>query len=859
MSFICALQMNILAQSADDAIGKPIVDIRMNGLMNYQPAQFKKIFAPFLGEPFNFDILAKLETELLATGYFSSIEAMADQNSVPGSLILIFNVIEIPLIQEIRFQGGNRFKGKLLEHVDVKVKEPYSPARVASSVRRLQKAFIDAGFVDARVSWAPKQLDNGNFLVTFIIEEGAALVVESIEFVGLESFFAEDKGREKRLRSVLSQKPKKFLQKGIYQADLIENDRIVIVRFLQQYGHLDAVLEGNTIVEHRLDPDTNTDYLTIRYIVNPGRVWRFGGVTISGNTLYSTEEILKLFANIPVGEVLDYTAFMNAFYSGLVEMYSRDGYIFNIYSDPVETRDEATGEVSFHIDIVEKDRAHVESITISGPTKTRENVIKREIDFDVGDVFSSQKIQRAYMNLMQTGYFEAVVPMVNQGSDIGLVHVGFDVEEGRTTELMFGLSIGGNAGEFPISGMISYGDKNLFGRGYSGKLDFSANIEQISASMSFFNPRVMDSRWGLGGSFGYTRSVQTTRQGWDNIPHNQSGAYVFRGKTVYNNVEYGAGSYFPESRVPTSEEISLYGLIPDYYYFASNIAPMKFVQHDITLGLSTGYIQPLVIGFLRFTAGFDLGWTYTTYDKNLHPALNEISDGYRRWVFNNGLWTRIAWENRNNPSLPTEGFILSQMFYVAGGALGGHRTYIKSQTRFDYYIPLPEVKFSKKENAWSMRWNIKLRSAFSWLGAQGGFGLVGATKEWFTLDGMFLGRGWGDLSPSGRIMWDNSIEFRLPLFSNLLWWDTFIDLIWLWGSEKAMMEPNAWRRGFYGAVGTGLRLAIPSFPIAIYLIKRFGVNDRGSPNGFFNWNPGLSPTWKGPGLDFAIVFSIDMY
>lgn len=203
--------------------------------------------------------------------------------------------------------------------------------------------------------------------------------------------------------------------------------------------------------------------------------------------------------------------------------------------------------------------------------------------------------------------------------------------------------------------------------------------------------------------------------------------------------------------------------------------------------------------------------------------------------------------------------MLSQSMMVSGGVLGGQRTFLKSQTRFDYYLPLPEVKFSKKRMRGrcagtlnfvrhSLGWERRVALAW-WV----------LRIQWFRLDGMFFGRGWGDLSPAGRLLWDNSVEFRLPLLGNLLWWDTFIDMIWLWEDERFLIQDNAMRRGFYGAIGTGFRVAIPSFPIAIYLIKRFRVNDAGSPEGFFNWNPGLAPTWRGPGLDLAIVFSIDMY
>jgi outer membrane protein insertion porin family len=848
------------AQDIDDLIGKPIVDVQFSGLQNHRASTFQGIFSQYLGTPFNAELLDDLTGQLLGTGFFNSLEPFADQESVPGSVILVFHVVEAPLVSEVRFEGGRRFKGRLNDNVDVRVGQVFSPSRVVMSERRLLAALIGEGFTNATVTSNVQQSsDDGNFRITFVLTEGLVMVVERIDFMGLEEFFADSRnpGREKRLRRVLTQKPRRFLERGVFQADKVENDRNIIIAFLQTQGYLDARMVGVTQIENNPDEANGVDRLIITHIVETGEIWNFGGVTINGNTLYSREELEALFSHIPVGEPLDFGLFSRAFHLGLKDKYSSDGYIFNSYPDPIERRDEDTREVFFTINIIERDRAHIESLTISGNTRTKDHVIMREIPFNAGDVYSSRRLERALNSLMSTGHFASVTPNVTAGSAMGLVDVNFDIEEGHVSNIQFGLSFSavsttGSRDTLPISGMVNYTNSNWLGRGYQGKINLSASTDLISTDIGFFNPRVLDSRWGFGFNVGYKYALGTTSQGLDGIPYPYTGNYVFVQTTEFNEQTFNRGDYFLGK--PTPDQISSLPLVRDYQLTSSQIGLMDYRQHDITMGVSTGYTLPVPVGVVRFTGGKDVGWSYITYNQDLIPADLDVLNGYRNWVFNNGIWFRVLWENRNNPGAPTSGFVVSQFFYVAGGFLGGNRTYIQSKTRFDYYLPLPEVRFSKKPDGWAMKWNIKFHTAFSWTAAQGRFCLVDTRDAMYTLDGMLLGRGWSDMRPEGRLFWDNSIEFRLPLVGSILWWDTFADFIMLWPTETQAANFSQWHNHFYGAIGTGFRVAIPSFPLGIYLIKRYRFTESG-----VDWNPGLSPTFKSAGLDLAITFSIDLY
>src|SRR4030042_6944145 len=96
---------------------------------------------------------------------------------------------------------------------------------------------------------------------------------------------------------------------------------------------------------------------------------------------------------------------------------------------------------------------------------------------------------------------------------------------------------------------------------------------------------------------------------------------------------------------------------------------------------------------------------------------------------------------------------------------------------------------------------------------------------------MFVGRGW-NLKTRGKVLWDNKLEFRMPLVENALWWTIFyVDMVGLWQdiADFGQMDDN----NFFYSIGNGIRLVIPGVPLRLYFAKRFKIID-----GAFEWQDG---------------------
>lgn len=856
------LSVAVIFPQQTDPFGKVIRKIKFDGLVNISEKKAGGFISSFRGKKLDPVMPEAIQRRLQITGLFSEVEIYVD--TVSGNSVDLLAVVkENPTIGDIKVIGAKLIN--VLSEIELKKGAPFNLVDLRDAEAKVKEEYVKKGYIKAEVKASYTTTAAGLVNVTITVDEGMPEIVDDIVFEGVNKLTEapKDKGRLKDLLKRISQERRGFAKKGYFNADSISVDREAIVAYYASQGFVDAKVK-DVRIERRVDEKDRIIYVKVVYVIEEGDRWLYGGIQVSGNKVFETSELTMFFDQFKIGDVVDRVAVERAFVEGLQAMYLNDGYIYNNY-DLGESRDVATREIKFSVNIREYDRAYVEGISITGNTKTKDHVIMREMEIQPGDVYSYSTFLQSYKNLMSTGYFASVTPNVSPSSIPGLVGLSFEIEEGKTAQVMFGLTIGGSYDSFPVSGMLTLAESNFLGYGYDTRLEAQANQDKASVRVSFYNPRLQNTRWGIGGSLGYEFNKFRSPQDimfpifdTEDIPDPYTGAYVYTSGAQ-------AGQYFADPGTgrtqPTDDEIRNLGLMRDYEYFGFDDAfSMDYFSHRFLGSVMTGYVYPMPYGFLRFNTGFEIGFDYIAYDEfGFRPAYKEIRDGLNQWVFNDGLWTKLAWDARDNPSDPKNGFILSQRFYLAGGVLGGNRTYLQSQTRFDYHYAFPKIHFIQDESAWTMDWHFKFHTAFSWLGSQFGLGIRDAKRNYFVLDGMFIGPGWSDYSnPDGRVLWESRVQFSMDIFRSLLYWDTFADFVFLWTNEKVMADVSGWHNYFYGSLATGLRVGIPSFPMGIYLVKRFRLNEPGNPE-WINWNPARSATFPEAGLDIAIVFSVDMY
>ena len=829
--------------------GKPIRDIVIKGLSSVSMNELAGIVEPYKGKSFSDDLFWELQSKLYALDYFEIITP----NALPGdpnrnTVIIEFTVEERPVVGEIQFRGNRKVRtGDLLDVVLIKTGDMVNTSKLKVDEQAVLGLYLERGFPDAKVTGSiePDLKNPKRRIVVFTITEGSQTTIRSIRFSGNKTY------SENTLKKVMESKEQSLFNSGVYQEKKFQQDVQGVERYYRERGFVDAKVVNVTRDLERNEEENRT-YLNITLYVSEGDQYTYGGITFKGNEIFSTERLNELIRQRP-GGVLNMTKVEQDF-QRVADLYFENGYIFNSINREI-IRDEQKKTISFVINIVERNRAHIENIVIKGNKKTKDFVLYREIPLEVGDVFSKKKVIEGLQNLYNLQYFSSVVPETPQGSADGLMDLVINVEESSMAEIMFGLAFGGSA-DFPISGNLRWTDRNFLGRGQTFSIDLTASPIVQTLSFNFLEKWLFGKRWSGGIDFTIQHSKSSgipqdvlfpifsgNNPGEDAFPDPFTGEYVF------------SSNGKPFGRKPTADEIKQNNLVTDYDYAGGTTAivpsqyKMSYDIYNFSIGLNTGYRFRTPLGILGTGTGFRTTLTYLDYDPDLfRPYLSTDRENRGEWVFSNTLSLSLYLDKRDFYFNPTSGYYLNQTAKFVGGPLRGEKHYIRTDSKIENFITLLNLNIT---DTWRYQLVLGAHSQLSFIWPQfwvpSGYNkLTAGTADLLWIDGMYIARGW-PRELDKRTIWDNWLELRMPLTERILWFDIFFDMVGRWNTPEEFT--NFKIQDFLFGYGAGIRFSIPQFPIRLYMAKRFRIDETG------NVEMKTGPLFRDTlGLDF--VFSI---
>lgn len=411
-------------------------------------------------------------------GFFEKVDAEVSDS--PAGKVLTFVVQENPSVQEVRMSGNKKIKEKdLLAAIATK---PYTVLQrnvVSEDVQKIQKLYQQKGYYNAEISSSiefPK--DPRKASVIFKIKENEKVWIKSITFSGNKNLSA------RKLRGVMQTKVKSILsivtERGILQKDILDTDIERLTAFYHDEGYMDAKVSSPEI-------RMKDKGFEIHISVDEGERYKVTDVQLTGDMLdgYEKKIVKKLelkpksyFSREKVRHDIDL----------VTKAYMNEGYA-RVDVDPQIKRNpqEHTTDITFHV--VEKEVVRIGTIFITGNTKTRDNVIRREVQIAEGDVFSAKKIEDSMSRLKKLDYFEDVeiAPTDTEQKEVMNLHV--KVKEKPTGSISIGGGYSSQDGLFTTGQIMQ---KNLFGRGDYIALKAYLGQEAQRYILSFTEP------WFLG-------------------------------------------------------------------------------------------------------------------------------------------------------------------------------------------------------------------------------------------------------------------------------------------------------------------------------------------------------------------------
>ena len=767
----------VFAEDSEWYWNQPISKIDFVGLKNVKKSELSGLTSSYIGTLFTEDTYNDIIDRLYALDYFEDVSPYAKHDGKSeNNVLLVFEVVEHPVIKEINLVGNTRIRnGELREQIKLKTSDVYVESKVLVDERIIRNYYMSKGYTTSKVSHTVEKTDDG-MIINFNINEGANTVIKEIAFSGNTIVSS------RTLKSKLALKETGFMRNGAYQPTTLEKDKQTVITYYREKGYADAnVLDVK--IESAFNESKSRNDLTLTFIIQEGFQYTYTGMTITGNEVFTTEELLPN-AKLKVGSTYNETKFQEDL-NTIQSVYYENGYMSNGF-DITPIKDSDRHEISFNVTIKESSRSHIENIIIKGNSKTKDYVIRREIPIEPGDVFSREKIYTAMRSLLNLQYFSNVIPEPQQGSEANLVDLVWNVEEQSTKMLQFGMTFSGvtDPNQLPISLFFKIQDSNIFGEGKS-----------ISASLSLSN-----SEQSIGFNYG---------QNWiGNLPISLSQSLSISHESATSLVNFWA------------PDLTLYQ--NGYYYNYNGLSA------SLGTGLSRRFVYDYAI--LSLSAGLSNSLNNNIYDENLYvPVDTGVSTYANRWGITNYIYTGVSVDNRDVSYYPTKGWFTSQNFTWYGLIPGLEKEFfLRTDTKLEGYLKLMDIPFT---DDYSLKLILSGYSGISVLFPTAS-GITDSHKLY--IDGMFNGRGWTENYKvnKGQVLISNKLELRLPIVPGIIGVDAFFDAAAIKSSFQDLSSLSI--NDFYFSFGPGVRFLHPQFPLHLLFAWKFKTTD-GVPS--FDTNP----------------------
>ncbi len=417
-----------------------------------------------------------------AMGYFNNVEI--ESKDTPKGKEIIFRVTEKPVINKVTISGTDEIEEQEIRDVaNINPNTILNSAQLNKAVLRIQELYKEKGFHNTKVVADLKQLNPDDVDVNLQITEGKKIFIENISFSGNISFDDDELGDviETSTRDWLSW----FTDSGILKADILRQDTSRLAAFYHNKGFIES-----KVGDPAISRDGNA--LTIVLPIKEGERFRVGTVSLTGDLILEKDVLLAML-KIRDEKFLNRQVLRDDTLK-ITDLYAEHGYAYaEIHPSIKKSENGKRVDIALRLD--KGPLVHFNRVEIIGNTRTRDNVIRRDVTIEEGGTFSSKAIRASTQKLQRLGFFEEVNLRPQPGLNDEQMDVVIDVKERSTGQ--FSVGAGYSSTDF-LMFMAEIAENNLLGTG--NRLSLSANISGTSAryNLAFTDPRLLDSHLSAG-------------------------------------------------------------------------------------------------------------------------------------------------------------------------------------------------------------------------------------------------------------------------------------------------------------------------------------------------------------------------
>ena len=478
------------ATAAELAEGLPIAALEIAGNRRVARDDVLSYLHQKVGQPLRTEALTGDVHALWDSGFFEDVQV--DLTTNDRGVVLRFIVRERPNIKEITYDGNDEIDNeKLGEVVELKPNTILSVPSVRRSVQKIKDAYAEKGYFLADVAYEVKTQRENEVTVAFKVTEHKPVTVRRVTFIGNEHV-SDDELRETMQTGsggIFS-----FGSGGPYRQDVFERDVLMMSALYYDKGYLSVQIATPRVM---LTPDR--EGIDIAIVIHEGPRYRIRQLRIferdPDNAARELEPLggrraLREMLHAQSGEPFSRAELIKDLQA--VRTLYRDHGFANVEAEPETELDPVHEQVDIVVPIRRGPPVTVERIEVKGNTKTRDKVIRREMELQEAQLFSETSLENSKRRVTALGFFDRVDVSTSQGSAPDKMVVNVEVAEKATGTFQVG------AGFSSIESFIATAQvqqANLMGNGQALALQAQVSALRQLVTLRFFEPYFLDSDW----------------------------------------------------------------------------------------------------------------------------------------------------------------------------------------------------------------------------------------------------------------------------------------------------------------------------------------------------------------------------
>ncbi|MHC4870567.1 MAG: outer membrane protein assembly factor BamA [Planctomycetota bacterium] len=742
------------------AEGNPVVkEILVVGNKYVKSSDIKYRMRTRINKPLDRKVLDEDFKRLWKMGNFSDVQI--HEEKAGGGIRLRVVVKEKSLIRRVAFRGNKQVNTKSLKKlISSDVGQNYDPGIANRDVRAIEDWYKNEYYYFTKVEAKTESFEDGVRLV-FAIDEGGRVSITDVIFHGNNSIDSKD------LQKHMATQPSGFFNRGKYDRKVFEQDLERLRIYYQSKGFLDVSIKERPfrITSKQAKSKWRQQKIFINIDINEGEKYQVGKITFNvtpenKSAVYNDNQLREVIKTLP-GEV--YSPIVAAKDAMRIrDLYGEKGRIFTMVKPERVLSAEGT-VVDVNFNIKESKKIVLEDVVITGLVKTKEKVVRREVEVYPGEVFDSGKMDDTVKNLNRLNFFERPVNWdVKEGSGEDRAKVVIDLKEKSTGQLSFGVGMSSADG---VVGSVSVKQRNF------DRSDHPKSLKDLLSGKAYT---------GAGEYFSASISAGGSSK-------NASIDYV--DPWVFNRpLRFGTGMFYSEREWSSHDE----GRVGAYFLLGQQV----------------------------FGKNWDLSGRYKIENVNISDVHSSVSQDLRdeegdNWISRVEL--RLTYDTRDDIFTPTEGWYAFGAQELAGGPLAGSKDFWRSKVETNYFWTFWKDG-KERPHVVSFRGELGVADAY------GDDKKVPLYERYYAGGiGSLRGFDYHSLSPlsmsgdpiGGENVTTGSVEYFFPIFSKVIRGSFFYDI----GGVRE--SANDWTGETRTSTGAGLHLKTPlgPMPVRVYYTK----------------------------------------